>query len=98
MGNITKKKKKEEATAEKESVRKLTSWLSRRLYSSKMLKHRGTCGLGNIYPIQCSCLGRSHASGLCLLLRGEFQVDIISTSLNHILFSMVHSDQPVDSM
>lgn len=57
-----------------------------------MASLRGVGGLGNLFPVSCSGAGRGRAGGLCLLWREGVEVDIISASLNHILFMVTDSD------
>ncbi|XP_057445088.1 uncharacterized protein LOC130737357 [Lotus japonicus] len=63
-----------------------------RLYSAEASRHRGIGGLQNVFPVQCAGQGRSRAGGLCLFWGNEVEVEVISASLNHILFNVVNSD------
>ncbi|XP_057416239.1 uncharacterized protein LOC130710871 [Lotus japonicus] len=63
-----------------------------KMYTSEVLKNRGMGGLPNVFPVQCAGSGRSRASGLFLMWSSEVEVDILSASLNHIAFSLVHPD------
>ncbi|XP_057452170.1 uncharacterized protein LOC130743990 [Lotus japonicus] len=63
-----------------------------RLFTAEMLRQRGAGGLFNIFPVQCAGARHSRAGGLCLFWRDGIDVGIISSSLNHIRFSVTDAD------
>ncbi|XP_057459108.1 uncharacterized protein LOC130749749 [Lotus japonicus] len=64
-----------------------------KLYAAEALRHRGICGLQNIFPVQCAGRGRSRAGGLCLWWRSDIQLEVLNASLNHILCNILHPEE-----
>ncbi|XP_057444526.1 uncharacterized protein LOC130736754 [Lotus japonicus] len=63
-----------------------------RLYAAEAQRRRRLGGMSNVFPVGCAGNGKSRGGGLCMWWRHDLELEIINSSLNHIMCTILHPD------
>ncbi|XP_057432016.1 uncharacterized protein LOC130724748 [Lotus japonicus] len=62
------------------------------LHAAEAQRRRRLGGMSNVFPVGCAGNGKSRGGGLCMWWRHDLELEIINSSLNHIMCTILHPD------